>query len=125
MNKQQLSRILRAIWVMPFDLLPNVGIKAEGVPEYAEGNMGTHYKSPSNFGESEGLFYVDLDGLSEQDPFQRYGMKTLAYHGDIPGHHFQRSLQTEMQGVPFFRKVIPFSAYIEGGHFIQKDWYGR
>ncbi len=41
-------------------------------------------------------------------------MKTLAYHEGIPGHHFQLSIQQELKGIPFFRKMIPFIAYSEG-----------
>jgi hypothetical protein len=41
-------------------------------------------------------------------------MKTLAYHEGIPGHHFQLAIQNELQGLPTFRTVIPFTAYIEG-----------
>ena len=42
------------------------------------------------------------------------GMRTLAYHEGIPGHHFQISIQQELKGVPFFRKLIPFTAFAEG-----------
>ncbi len=100
-----------------FDLLPKAGIEVKRVPEFAEGNMGTRYTPPSSFGESKGIFYVDMNGITDQDSFERYGMKTLAYHEAVPGHHFQSALQSEMKGVPFFRKVIPFSAYIEGWAF--------
>ena len=41
-------------------------------------------------------------------------MKTLAYHEGVPGHHFQLALQTELQGLPMFRSVLPFTAYSEG-----------
>ena len=41
-------------------------------------------------------------------------MRTLAYHEAIPGHHYQIARAQELQGVPFFRKVIPFTAYVEG-----------
>jgi uncharacterized protein (DUF885 family) len=41
-------------------------------------------------------------------------MRTLAYHEAIPGHHFQIAIQQELKGVPTFRKVLPFTAYIEG-----------
>jgi uncharacterized protein (DUF885 family) len=41
-------------------------------------------------------------------------MKTLAYHEGIPGHHFQIAIQYELEGLPTFRTVIPFTAYSEG-----------
>src|SRR4029077_14026837 len=41
-------------------------------------------------------------------------MRTLAYHEGIPGHHFQISVANELKGLPFFRRVIPFTAYVEG-----------
>ena len=41
-------------------------------------------------------------------------MRTLAYHEGIPGHHFQITIAQELQGVPFFRRVLPFTAYSEG-----------
>jgi uncharacterized protein (DUF885 family) len=44
----------------------------------------------------------------------RFGMRTLAYHEAIPGHHFQSTIQQELTGVPMFRKVLPFTAFSEG-----------
>src|SRR5690606_13881892 len=41
-------------------------------------------------------------------------MRTLAYHEGIPGHHFQITIAQELEGVPFFRRVLPFTAYSEG-----------
>ncbi len=44
----------------------------------------------------------------------KFAMRTLAYHEGIPGHHFQIAVQQELQDVPFFRRVLPFTAYAEG-----------
>jgi uncharacterized protein (DUF885 family) len=44
----------------------------------------------------------------------KFGMKTLAYHEGIPGHHFQIAIQSELEGVPIFRTIGLFTAYIEG-----------
>jgi uncharacterized protein (DUF885 family) len=41
-------------------------------------------------------------------------MRTLAYHEGIPGHHFQLTVQQELKGVPFFRRILPFTAFAEG-----------
>jgi uncharacterized protein (DUF885 family) len=41
-------------------------------------------------------------------------MRTLAYHEAIPGHHLQIAIQQQQKGLPFFRRVIPFTAYTEG-----------
>ncbi|UUZ46544.1 DUF885 domain-containing protein [Massilia sp. B-10] len=44
----------------------------------------------------------------------KFAMRTLAYHEGIPGHHFQVAIAQELENVPFFRRVIPFTAYQEG-----------
>jgi len=41
-------------------------------------------------------------------------MKTLAYHEAVPGHHFQLSIAMSLTHLPFFRRVLPFTAYCEG-----------
>ena len=57
------------------------------------------------------MFYANLRSVEE---IPKFGMRTLAYHEAVPGHHFQMALAQEMRGVPFFRRVIPFTAYTEG-----------
>jgi uncharacterized protein (DUF885 family) len=57
------------------------------------------------------VFFANLRDPAET---RRPDMRTLAYHEGIPGHHFQISIAQEMKNVPFFRKVIPFTAYVEG-----------
>jgi uncharacterized protein (DUF885 family) len=44
----------------------------------------------------------------------KFGMKTLAYHEAIPGHHFQIALAQELEGFPMFRKMLGFTSYTEG-----------
>jgi uncharacterized protein (DUF885 family) len=41
-------------------------------------------------------------------------MRTLAYHEGIPGHHFQVAISMELEGLPIFRTISPFTAYVEG-----------
>jgi uncharacterized protein (DUF885 family) len=95
-----------------FDRRPRAGVEVERIPEFQEETSTVaYYQDPAMDGSRPGTFFVNLRDVDEH---LRYGMKTLAYHEAIPGHHFQISLALEMEGVPFFRRLIPFTAYIEG-----------
>lgn len=95
-----------------FDIRPKVGVKVERVPEFREKNCaGAYYNIPSLDGSRPGVFYANLRDMKE---IAKWGMKTLAYHEAIPGHHFQLALAQELKGLPFFRRVIPFTVYAEG-----------
>src|SRR5690606_27160691 len=69
------------------------------------------YYPPAFDGSRPGVFYINLRNTAE---VARFGMRTLAYHEAIPGHHLQTALQQELSGVPTFRKVLPFTAFSEG-----------
>lgn len=43
-----------------------------------------------------------------------YQMEALAYHEGIPGHHMQRAIAQELEGIPEFQKYSSFTAYTEG-----------
>jgi uncharacterized protein (DUF885 family) len=45
---------------------------------------------------------------------KRFAMRTLAFHEAVPGHHLQIALSFEMEDVPFFRRLVPFTAFVEG-----------
>ncbi len=95
-----------------FDRRPESGVEVRRVPEFRQATApGAYYDAPAFDGSRPGVFYANLRSVLE---IPKFGMRTLAYHEAIPGHHFQIALQQEMTGVPFFRKVIPFTAYTEG-----------
>jgi uncharacterized protein (DUF885 family) len=95
-----------------FDLRPKAGVEVERMPSFREETApGAYYMIPSLDGKRPGVFYVNLRDMGE---VQKYGMRTLAYHEAIPGHHFQLVIAQELKGVPIFRKFIPFTAYVEG-----------
>jgi uncharacterized protein (DUF885 family) len=97
-----------------FDVKPKVGVEVRAVPPYREQNSaGGSYVQPSLDGTRKGVFYVNL----ARQFFPRYEMPTLAYHEAVPGHHFQLAVQTELEGVPTFRRAIVFplfTGYVEG-----------
>ena len=95
-----------------FAVRPRAALKVERVPEFREkSSAGAYYQVPDLSGKRPGVFYANLRDLNE---VQKFGMKTLAYHEGIPGHHFQLSIAQELKGLPFFRRMVPFTAYIEG-----------
>ncbi len=95
-----------------FNIRPKAGVKVERVPEFREKTApGAYYNPPAFDGSRPGIFSINLRNTAE---VARFGMRTLAYHEAIPGHHFQTTIQQELQGVPTFRKVLPFTAFSEG-----------
>lgn len=95
-----------------FDIRPKASLTVERVPEFAEtGAAKGQCLPPKMDGSKGGVFMTNLRKVSEHP---KYGMKTLAYHEGIPGHHFQLGIQMELKGLPVFRTVIPFTAYVEG-----------
>ena len=95
-----------------FNRRPKLGVEVRPVPAFSEKTApGAYYQSGSFDGSRPGVFYANLRDPGETPKF---AMRTLAYHEGIPGHHFQITIAQELQGVPFFRRVLPFTAYSEG-----------
>jgi uncharacterized protein (DUF885 family) len=95
-----------------FDVRPKAGLEVKRIPEFKEdGSAGAYYNRPAIDGSRGGTFYANLRNVHES---VKFGMKTLAYHEGIPGHHFQIAIQSELEGVPIFRTIGLFTAYVEG-----------
>jgi uncharacterized protein (DUF885 family) len=95
-----------------FAVHPKAKLKVERVPEFREKtSAGAYYQPADMTGSRPGIFYANLRDMKE---IHKFGMKTLAYHEGIPGHHFQLAIAQELKGLPFFRRLVPFTAYAEG-----------
>ena len=95
-----------------FDVQPDIGVEVRRVPEFKEKTApGGYYEIPAMDGSRPGVFYANLYDIKATP---KYGMRTLAYHEAVPGHHFQLAIQQQQDDLPFFRRLIPFSAYSEG-----------
>ncbi|MET0498299.1 MAG: DUF885 domain-containing protein [Steroidobacteraceae bacterium] len=78
----------------------------------AEASAGGFYQGPSADGSRPGIFYINTFNLRAQPKF---GMETLSLHEAAPGHHFQISIQQELQRLPRFRRFgVHYGAYTEG-----------
>ena len=95
-----------------FDVMPEAGMEVQRIPEFKEKTSpGAYYQPPAMDGSRVGVFYANLYDIKATP---RYGMRTLAYHEGIPGHHFQLAIQQQQKDLPFFRRIIPAIAYSEG-----------
>ncbi len=95
-----------------FNIRPRADVVVKRVPEFSEKTApGAYYNGPSRDGSRPGTFYANLYDIKATP---KYGMRTLAYHEGVPGHHFQIAVQTELEGIPEFRKESGFTAYSEG-----------
>jgi uncharacterized protein (DUF885 family) len=120
-----------------FSVFPRADYEVREVEAFrAQSAAGAYYQQPSADGSRPGVFYVNTYNLKAQP---RFGMETLSLHEASPGHHFQVSIQQELEGVPRFRRFGgDYTAYVEGwalyaeslgkelGLFTDPyQWYGR
>ena len=95
-----------------FKTLPPEKLVVERVPVAAEkGSAGAYYNSAAMDGSRAGTFFANLRDLKEMPT---WGMKTLAYHEGIPGHHFQIATAQGLKGMPLIRQQSIYTAYVEG-----------
>ena len=96
-----------------FNEIPVSPVEVRAVPEYSEQTAaGGYYQSPSLDGSRPGVFYANLYDIKQTATF---GMRTLAFHEAVPGHHFQIALNQENSDLTFYRKFgYGTSAFSEG-----------
>ncbi len=109
------TRLIDVMWEeLPdyFGLLPKAELVVKRVEAFREQSAGTaFYNGPPADGSRPGIYYANLYRMSDMP---KYKMEGLAYHEGVPGHHMQRAIGAELQGVPEFQKYIGFTAYTEG-----------
>lgn len=95
-----------------FNLRPRARVVVQRVPQFAEKTApGAYYDAPALDSSRPGVFWINLRNVAE---IQKFGMRTLAYHEAVPGHHFQTAISQELRGVPLLLRLMDFTAYAEG-----------
>lgn len=95
-----------------FRIRPKAGMEVVRIPEFKEKTSpGAYYQQPAIDGSRPGRFFANLYDIKATP---KYSMRTLAYHEGVPGHHFQIAIAMELEGLPFIRRISPFTAYTEG-----------
>ena len=104
-------KVVRAKLPKLFVTLPKADVVIKRVPKNIEASApGGYYNGPSLDGKRPGIYWINLRDTAE---VPRWVLPTLTFHEAIPGHHMQISIAQETK-LPLIRKVIGFSAYIEG-----------
>jgi uncharacterized protein (DUF885 family) len=95
-----------------FGILPEAPMVVKRVEAFREQSAGkAFYQSPAQDGSRPGIYYANLYDMKAMPTYQ---LEALAYHEGIPGHHMQRTIAQELEGVPQFQKFLSFTAYTEG-----------
>jgi uncharacterized protein (DUF885 family) len=111
-----------------FNLQPKAPVEVKREPALTERTAAAHYTTPAPDGSRPGIFWAPLPGPSFNIP----GMRSLAVHEAVPGHHFQLAIQQEQTGLPRWRQLRVFgggSAHAEGWALyaerlaIDNGWY--
>lgn len=119
-----------------FEVFPKADYQVKAVEAFrAASAPGASYQAPAPDGSRPGIFYINSYNLKSQPNFI---VETLSIHEASPGHHFQISIQQELEGLPKFRLFGGYTVFAEGwalyaeslgkqlGLFTDPyQWYGR
>lgn len=106
--KQKINPLLPKL----FATLPKADYVIRPYPEaQAKSAPGASYIPAAPDGSRPGVFFANTYNLKGQP---KYGVETLSIHEASPGHHFQISIQNELEDLPRIRKQNFYTVYAEG-----------
>jgi uncharacterized protein (DUF885 family) len=95
-----------------FHRLPKAPLEVRAVEKWRENTASVaFYNQPTPDGSRPGIYYVNLADMNQVLKPQTEG---IAYHEGAPGHHFQIARAIELEGIPKFRRLGFYGAYVEG-----------
>jgi len=95
-----------------FEIAPSANYEVRAVEAFRERSASlASYQAASPDGSRPGVFYVNTYDINSRPIWQ---MESLSLHEASPGHHFQISIQREMEDLPSFRRFGGFTAFSEG-----------
>ena len=95
-----------------FSVFPKTGFEVRRVEPFREKSAsGGSYSSGTPDGSRPGIFYANAYDIKAR-PI--WAMESMFLHEAIPGHHFQISIQRELEALPKFRRFGGYTAFSEG-----------
>jgi uncharacterized protein (DUF885 family) len=95
-----------------FDIFPKTGFEVRRTEAFREQSAaGASYRRGTPDGSRPGVFFANAYDIKARP---RWAMEALFLHEAIPGHHFQVSIQQELENLPRFRRFGRYRAFTEG-----------
>jgi uncharacterized protein (DUF885 family) len=95
-----------------FRRIPRATYEIRAVEAFRERSAAKgSYQSPSADGSRPGVYYINTWNPQDRP---RWDTEALFLHEAVPGHHFQRSFNLELEDVPAFRRHGGVTAFAEG-----------
>ncbi len=95
-----------------FSHFPRSDFEVRAVEAFREQSAADgSYMAGTPDGSRPGVFYANTYDVGSRPKWE---MESLFLHEAIPGHHFQISLQRELEGLPSVRRFGGYTAFVEG-----------
>ncbi|MEX2494877.1 MAG: DUF885 domain-containing protein, partial [Woeseia sp.] len=95
-----------------FDIFPKADFEVRAVEPFRERSAsGGQYRRGTPDGSRPGVFFANTYDIKARP---KWAMESLFLHEAIPGHHFQLSIQQEIEDLPSFRRFGGYTAFTEG-----------
>jgi uncharacterized protein (DUF885 family) len=106
--RAQVSGALPAL----FGHLPRAPFEIRPIEPFREDSAPSQYQQSSPDGSRPGVFFVNTADAGKGHPMR--ASATLFLHEALPGHHLQIALQYEDTALPRFRRLLGYTAFVEG-----------
>lgn len=95
-----------------FHRMPKAPCVLKAVEDYKSKSAPQAYYMPApEDGSRPGYYYINTYDLPSRP---KYAVTALTLHEAIPGHHLQLALAQEIENLPFFRRRLLITSYVEG-----------